>query len=115
MDDFKAPSLTASPYTAPLDMSDLSNYTPQQLTDMAKASMAQGKLNKTIGGFGRQNVSNDGQIQTRLHNDYLNNMTVFYGNYKGQNIRSQQAQGNNSPFDTARSRYAPNQAQNINF
>tara|TARA_R110002072_G_scaffold253987_1_gene412866 strand:- start:6475 stop:6822 length:348 start_codon:yes stop_codon:yes gene_type:complete len=115
MDDFKAPSLTSNPYETPKDMSDLSNYTAQQLEDMAKAEMSQGAKGKTFGGFGRDNVGDNAGIANALHKQYLNNMGVFYGNYKGQNISSQQAQGGQSPFDTARSRYAPNQAQQINF
>tara|TARA_R110002012_G_scaffold85795_4_gene213782 strand:+ start:401 stop:748 length:348 start_codon:yes stop_codon:yes gene_type:complete len=115
MDDFKAPSLSASPYVTPKDMSDLSNYTSKQLEDMAKAEMSQGRQGKTIGGFGRQNVSDNTGIANALHKQYLDQLQTFYGNYKGTNISSQQAQGGASPFDTARSRYAPNQAQTINF
>ena len=115
MENFKAPDLTATPYVAPKDMSDLGNYTSQQLIDMARAGMSQGAKGKCFGGFCRQNVSNDTNIQNSLHHTYLNNMGVFYGNYKGQNISSQQSQGGNSPFDTARSRFSQNQAQTINF
>ena len=114
MDNFKAPDLTASAYVAPKDMSDLTNYTSQQLLDMAKAEAQEGSGHE-IGGFGKSNVGDNAQISNALHNTYLNNMSVFYGNYKGQNITSQQSQGTGSPFDTARSRFSSNQAQTINF
>jgi hypothetical protein len=115
MENFKSPDLTQGALVAPLDMSDLTNYTAQQLLDMAKAEAQQGSGNKTYGGFGKSNVGDNAQVSNQLHNNYLSNMSVFYGNFKGQNITSQQSQGTGSPFDTARSRFSPNQAQTINF
>ena len=111
----KAPSLDPKGDIAPLDMSDLSNYTSQQLIDMAKAGASQGAQGKVYGGFGRDNVSNDSKMAASMHADYENKLQGFYQDFRGANVSSQGTQGHASPFDTALDRYSPNVAQRINF
>ena len=109
----RAPSLEAKNNTAPKDMSNLSNYTSKQLTDMAKAE--QNESGKTFGGFGKQNVADNTAIAKSLKESYLRQLQSSAQNYSPSNISSRGVQGHASPFDTALDRYSPNVAPHINF
>ena len=111
----RAPNLNPTAEVAPKDMSDLTNYTAQQLEDMARAGASQGAKGKSYGGFNRDNVGDNAAISSGLHNQYERNLQGFYQAFRGTNVSSQGTQGHASPFDTALDRYSPNVAQRINF